>query len=60
MCRVRHSGGSLGNTTLLPCPSLLQGWNDTTACPESDFYGGPYPCEWWAPVSGRITLVTAA
>ncbi|KAI7838363.1 hypothetical protein COHA_007820 [Chlorella ohadii] len=27
----------------------FQGWNDTTACPESDFYGGPYPCEWWAP-----------
>ena len=31
----------------------LQGWNDTTACPESDFYGGTYPCEWWAPVSAQ-------
>lgn len=29
----------------------FQGWNDTLACPEEDVYGGPYPCEWWAPVS---------
>jgi hypothetical protein len=34
---------------LAPSPRSAQGWNDTTACPESDFYGGPYPCEWWAP-----------
>lgn len=28
----------------------FQGWNDTTACPESDAYSDqPYTCEWWAP-----------